>query len=147
MSDFTHSVEIAAPIEDVFEFDSNPENWTKTMPALRDLKIVEETKESVRMTAVYEMLGQSLEIEEELTIVEPNEHYRVTVEGDEVSGEVNNHFEETDSGTRIEHSAEFDFGESLLDRLIAPVARRYNERQFKNHLQHMKELIEAENEA
>ena len=147
MSDFTHSVEIAAPIEDVFEFDSNPENWTKTMPALRDVKIVEETEESVRMTAVYEMLGQSLDIEEELTIIEPNEHYRVTVEGEEVSGEVDNYFEETDSGTRIEHRHEFDFGDTLFDRLMAPVARRYNERQFRNHLQHVKDLIEAENEA
>jgi len=144
MSKVSHSVEIAAPIEYVFEFDSNPENWTKTMPSLRDLKIVDETEESVRMTAVYEMLGQSIDIEEELTIVEPNEHYRVTVEGDGVSGEINNHFEETDSGTRINHRAEFDFGDSLFDRLVAPVAQRYNERQFRNHLQHMKELIEAE---
>lgn len=75
-------MEIAAPIEYVFEFDSNPKNWTKTMPALRDLEIVEETEERVRMTAVYEMLGQSIDIEEELTIVEPTEHYRVTVEGE-----------------------------------------------------------------
>ncbi|MEF8899981.1 MAG: SRPBCC family protein, partial [Halovenus sp.] len=120
---------------------------TKTMPSLRDLEIVEETEESVRMTAVYEMLGMSIDIEEELTIVEPNEHYRVTIEGDEVSGEVNNYFEEIDNGTRISHRAEFEFGDSLFDRLLAPVARRYNERQFKNHLQHTKELIEAEIEA
>ncbi len=147
MSEFKHSVEIEAPTEYVFEYDSNPENWTKTMPGLRDLEIVEETEDSVRMTAVYDMLGLSMDIEEELTIVEPNEHYRVTVEGDGVSGEVHNHFEEIDSGTRINHHAEFDFGDSLFDRLMAPVARRYNERQFKNHLQHMKELIEAEVDA
>ncbi|MEF8814797.1 MAG: SRPBCC family protein [Halovenus sp.] len=147
MSEFKHSVEIEAPIEYVFEFDSDPENWTKTMPGLRDLEIVEETEESVRMTAVYEMLGMSIDIEEELTIVEPNEHYRVTIEGDEVSGEVNNYFEGIDNGTRISHRAEFEFGDSLFDRLLAPVARRYNERQFKNHLQHTKELIEAEIEA
>ncbi|MEF8799635.1 MAG: SRPBCC family protein [Halolamina sp.] len=147
MSGFSHTVEIEAPIEDVFEFDSNPENWTKTMPSLRDLEIVEETEERVRMTSVYEMLGQSLDIEQELTVVEPNEHYRVTIEGEEVSGEVHNHFVETESGTRINHSAEFEFGDSLFERLMAPVARRYNERQFKNHLQHMKELIEAETEA
>jgi carbon monoxide dehydrogenase subunit G len=147
MSKFTHSVEIAAPIEDVFEFDSNPENWTKTMPAVRDLEIVEETEEGVQMTAVYEMLGQSIDIEEELTIVEPNEHYRVTITGDEVSGEINNHFEEIESGTRINHTADFEFGDSLFARVMAPVARRYTERQFKNHLQHTKELIEAESEA
>ena len=147
MADFTHSVEIDAPIEAVFAFDSDPENWTKTMPGLRDLAVVEETEEHVRMTAVYEMLGQSIDIEQELTIVEPNEHYRVTIEGDEVSGEINNHFKEIENGTRIEHEGEFEFGNSLFERLMAPVARRYNERQFKNHLQHMKELIEAESEA
>jgi carbon monoxide dehydrogenase subunit G len=147
MATFKHSVEIDAPIESVFEFDSNPENWTKTMPGLRDLEVVEETEERVRMTAVYDMLGLSIDIEEVLTIVEPNEHYRVTVEGDEVSGEIHNHFEEIDSGTRINHRAEFDFGDSLFERLMAPVAHRYNERQFRNHLQHTKELIEAEIEA
>jgi carbon monoxide dehydrogenase subunit G len=147
MAEFAHSVEIEAPIEHVFEYDSNPENWTKTMPSLRDLEIVEETEESVRMTSVYEMLGQSMDIEQELTIVEPNEHYRVTIEGDQVSGEINNHFVETDDGTRIDHRGEFDFGDSLFERLMAPVALRYNERQFRNHLQHTKELIEAELEA
>jgi carbon monoxide dehydrogenase subunit G len=147
MATFTHSVEIEAPIEHVFEFDSNPKNWTKTMPGLRDLEIEKETEESTRMTAVYEMLGQSIDIEEELTIVEPNEHYRVTIEGEEVSGEVNNHFVETESGTRIDHTAEFEFGDSLFGRLMAPVVQRYNERQFKNHLQHVKELIEADIEA
>jgi carbon monoxide dehydrogenase subunit G len=144
MPDFTHSVTIEAPIEEVFEFDADPENWLKTMPALRDLDIVEETDERVLLTSVYEMLGLSMNIEQELTVVEPGEHYRVKIEGEQVSGTVNNHFQETDSGTRIEHSAEFDFGDSLFDRLTAPVASRYNERQFKNHLQHMKELIEAD---
>jgi carbon monoxide dehydrogenase subunit G len=147
MAEFAHSVEIEAPVEYVFEFDSDPENWTRTMPGLRDLEIVEETEQSVRMTAVNEMLGQSIEIEMERTIVEPNEHYRVTIEGDEVSGEINNHFAETDDGTRIDHRGDFDFGDSLFERLIAPVALRYNERQFRNHLQHVKELVEAEVEA
>lgn len=147
MSEFNHSVEIEAPIEYVFEFDSDPENWKKTMPGLRDLEIVEETDERVRMTAVNEMIGQSIDIEMELTIVEQNEHYHVTIDGDGVSGEVDNHFEEIEDGTSIDHRGEFEFSGSLFDRLMAPVARRYNERQFKNHLQHMKELIEAEIEA
>jgi carbon monoxide dehydrogenase subunit G len=146
MSEFTHTVEIEAPIEYVFEFDSNPENWTKTMPGLRDLEIVEETEERVQMTAINEMLGRSMDTEMELTIVEPDEHYHVTVAADGVSGEIDNHFEELDGCTRIVHHAEFDFGDSLFDRLIAPVARRYNERQFENHLQHVKELVEAETE-
>ncbi|MEF8839894.1 MAG: SRPBCC family protein, partial [Haloarculaceae archaeon] len=142
-----YTVEIEAPVEDVFEFDSDPENWTKTMPSLRDLEILEETEDTVRMTAIYDMLGRSIEIEQELTILEPNEHYHVTVEGDEVAGEIHNHFEETERGTRINHRAEFEFGDSLFGRLMAPVARRYNDRQFKNHLQHVKELTEAEFEA
>lgn len=147
MSQFQHSIEIAAPIEDVFEFDSDPENWTKTMPGLRDLDILEKTDESILMSGVNEMLGQPIDIEMELKIVEPNEHYRVIVEGEGVSGEVTNHFEEIPSGTRIDHRGEFDFDDSLFDRLMAPVARQYNERQFKNHLQHVKELVEAEIEA
>lgn len=77
MAKFTRSVEIAAPVEDVFEFDSNPENWTKTTSGLRDLEIVDETGGDGRPVVRHR---------DEPTMVEPNEQYRVTVEGDEVAG-------------------------------------------------------------
>lgn len=144
MPTFEHTVEIAAPIERVFAFDSNPKNWSRTMASLRDLEIVEETDDGARMRATYKLLGISLNIELTLSVVEPNEHMTVTMEGSGMKGEVHNYFAETTSGTQITHRADYEFGDSLRDRLLEPVASRYNDRQFKNHLQNTKDIIEAE---
>lgn len=141
---YEHTVEIAAPIQDVYAFDSNPENWPRTMPSLLDLEIVEETVNGKRIRATYEMLGRSLDAEMELRVVEPNEHLVVTVEASGMRSEVHNRFLETDFATQIAHRAEYEFGDSLLDRIVEPVATRYNNRQFKAHLQNTKDLIESE---
>lgn len=144
MPTFEHTVEIAAPIERVFAFDSTPENWSRTMASLRDLEIVEETDEGARMRATYKLLGIALDTEMEMTIVEPNEHIAVMIESSGMKGEVHNYFSETNAGTQIAHQTDYEFGESLRDRLLEPVAKRYNNRQFKNHLQNTKDIIEAE---
>ncbi|ELZ32018.1 bacterio-opsin [Halogeometricum pallidum JCM 14848] len=144
MPTFEHTVEIAAPIERVFAFDSNPENWSRTMASLRDLEIVEETDEGTRMHATYKLLGISLDTEMQMTIVEPNAHIAITTESPGMKGEVHNYFSETDSGTKVVLQADYEFGDSLRNRLLEPVATRYNNRQFKNHLQNTKDVIEAE---
>lgn len=143
MPTFEHVVDIAAPIEHVFAFDSDPENWTRTMASLRDLEIVEETDDGLRMRGTYKLLGISMDSEMELTIVEPNEHFMVTLEGSGMTAEIHNHFSETASGTQMRHQAEFHLGDSLLERLAEPVATRYNKRQFRTHLENTKDLIEA----
>lgn len=144
MPTFEHTVEIAAPIERVFAFDSNPGNWSRTMPSLRDLEIIEETDNGARMRAMYKLLGITLDTDIELTIVEPNKHIAVTTEGSGMKGEIHNYFSETSAGTQITHRTDYEFGESLRDRLLEPVATRYNNRQFKTHLQNTKDIIEAE---
>lgn len=147
MPTFEHVVDVAAPIEHVFAFDSNPENWTRTMASLRDLEIVEETDDGVRMRGTYKLLGISMDTEMELTIVEPNELFVVTVAGAGMTAELHNYFTETASGTQLRHNAAFHFGDLLVERLAEPVATSYNKRQFGTHLQNTKDLIEAEVDA
>lgn len=144
MHRFEHSVEIDAPVERVFAFDANPRNWPRTMASLRNLRILEETDDAVRMEGTQKMLGLSVGVEMERTITEPGERFVVTVEGDGLTGELENRFVETETGTRIDHTAEFEYGDSLFDRVMEPVASRFNERQIRNHLQHTKEIVEAE---
>lgn len=61
-----------------------------------------------------------------------------------MSGEIVNRLTETDTGTRLETHVTSEFGDSLFDRVIEPIAVRYNNRMTRNHLEHTKELIEAE---
>lgn len=144
MPTFEHTIEIAAPIDQVFEFGIDPENWRRTTPGLTDIEIVEETEDGLRMNATYKMLGISMDGEMEMTIVEPNEHTVTTFESPGMTGEMHYHYSETDSGTKVVQRADYEFGDSLLERVLEPVAKRYNKRQFKNSLKTSKELIEAE---
>lgn len=144
MPTFEHIVHVEAPIEHVFAFGIDPENWQRTMPSLKDVEIVEETDDGLRMRSTYEMLGRSIESDMEFTIVEPDAHTVTTFESPSMTGELQYHYSETDSGTTVVQQCEYEFGESLLERVLEPVAKRYNKRQFKNSLQTTKELIEAE---
>lgn len=143
MHTFEHTVEIAAPIDQVIAFGLDPENWTRTTPSLTNVEIVEETDDGMDLTATWRMLGMSFDGEMELDIVDP-EHAVTSFESPGLVGELHYHFSETESGTEVVQRAEYEFGDSLLERIIEPVAARYNKRQFKHSLETMKELIEAE---
>lgn len=144
MHTFEHTVEIAAPIENVFQWSIDPENWQRSMPSLARVEVTEETDDGMQMEVTYRMLGRSIEGDMEFEILEPEAHTVSAFESPGMTGELHYRFEETDSGTRIVQSCEYEFGDSLLERIIEPVAARYNRRQFKNSLVTTKELIEAE---
>lgn len=78
MNTFDYAVEIDAPIDHVFAFDSDPENWERTMPSLRDVEIVDESDDTIELRATQSMLGISMDLEMVRTIVEPNEHFVTT---------------------------------------------------------------------
>jgi quercetin dioxygenase-like cupin family protein len=43
MPSFEHTIEIVAPLDYVFEFGTDPENWRRATPSLTDVAIVEHT--------------------------------------------------------------------------------------------------------
>ncbi|WP_123623245.1 SRPBCC family protein [Halorubrum sp. CSM-61] len=147
MTTFEYEIEIAAPVERVFAFDSTPENWPRTMAGLRDFEVLSETDTGANMRATYALLGTAMDMEMEMTVVEPNEEIAVTVDGDGMHGETRNRYVASGDGTRIVHRTDYEMGDSLLDRLLGPVARRYNERQLRTHLENTRDIIEAEIEA
>ncbi|WP_144799664.1 SRPBCC family protein [Halorubrum depositum] len=147
MTTFEYEIEIAAPVERVFAFDSAPENWPRTMAGLRDFEVLSETETGAEMRATYKLLGIATEMEMELTVVEPNAEIAVAIDSDGMRGETRNRYVAGGDGTRILHRTEYEMGDSLRDRLLEPVARRYNERQLRTHLENTRDLIEAEIEA
>lgn len=144
MSTSEHTIEIRAPVETVFAFDTDPHNWTRTMSSLRNLEIVEETESGARMRAVYKILGISQDVDIEMRVVEPDEHLHISVNGSGMGSEIDIYYSETDTGTRVVHEATYEFGDSLLDSILEPVATRYTSRQFRMHLENTKDLVEAE---
>jgi ligand-binding SRPBCC domain-containing protein len=147
MPTFEHTIDIDAPIEHVFAWHTDPTNWQLTMPAMTDLEVRQEIGDETRMDATWTTLGMSTDVEITSRIVEADEHLVSTFEGPDMSGEVHYRFSETDDGTHVVQQADYEFGDSLFDRLVEPVAKRVNKRQFRNSLETARELIEAETEA
>lgn len=144
MPTFEHTIDVAAPADRVFEFMTDTSNWLRTHAGLGDLEVVSETDDETRMDATYRMLGISNHLEMTQRIVEPGAHSVVSFESPGLSGEIDYRFAETDGVTTVVESADYEFGDSLRDRIVEPVGKRYNERQFRHSLENMRELMEAE---
>lgn len=144
MHTFEHTVEIEAPIEYVYQFNSDPMNWPEITPGLSAMEIVETTDSGYRMEATYKMLGMSMKGDMEMTIVEEGKHIKASFHSDAMSGELNYHFTEIADGTKVIQRGHMEFGDSVLDRIMEPVAKRYNIRQFKTSLENNRDLLEAE---
>ena len=144
MPTFEHTIDVAAPREQVFEFGTDPTNWQRTTPNLRNVDVGEQTDDGFRLTATWKMLGMSMDGDMEFEIVEPNEHTVTRFESPGMTGELHYHYSDNGDGTTVVQRADYEFGDSVVQRIMKPVATRYNERQFKNSLKTTKELIEAE---
>jgi len=144
MPTFEHSVDIVAPIDRAFDWGTDPKNWQRATPSLTEIEVVEETDDGVRMNAVYRMLGTSVDTEMVFRVIEPNAHTVTTFESPGMTGEMHYRYSKTETGTRVVQRCDYRFGDSLLERVIEPVAKRYNKRQFKQSLHTSKELIEAD---
>ncbi|RQG97208.1 SRPBCC family protein [Natrarchaeobius chitinivorans] len=144
MTTFEHEVSIETPVEYSFEWGLNPENWQRSMPGMTDVEVLGETDEGTRHRTTFKMLGQTSTDESTFIVVEPNEHAYSRIEGPDMFGEMHYRFSETPDGSLVRFEAEFEDPESLVERALQPVFNRYLDRQFRNHLQTMKELVEAE---
>lgn len=115
------------------------------MTALTDVEVRKEMDDGLRYRAMFTLLGRSVESDGRFRIVEPMAHVVSELRGDDIDGDLHYRFSETDDGgTAVRFDAEMAAGDSLVDRAMAPVVRRYMDRQFANALRTTKELIEAE---
>lgn len=144
MTTFDHEIEIGAPIEYVFEWAITPENMLRSTPALLDYEVIEETDEGTHIRNTFKMLGRTTTSDELFTVDEEN-HRTVSVFDDEdMSGEMVFDYTETETGTHVRAHGDMETGSSLFERALQPVVGRYMNRQFRNTMSTMKELIEAE---
>lgn len=146
MPNFEHTIDVAAPIEQVYAFGLDPENWRRSTPSITDVEVIEETGDGLRLNLTYQMLGRSIVSEMTFRIVDPGEHTVTTFDSPSMRGEMHYHYAETPdgAGTTVTQRCEYEFGDSLVERMLEPVAARYNKRQFRNALETSKELVEAE---
>lgn len=143
MTTYTHDIEIKAPVEDAFQWWLQPGNWQRALPALTGITFLEETEEDRRYLMTYRVLGRSLTTEALITVPEENAQLTTILEGPDITGDMQYFFSDVDGITQLRLEATFETTASRFERVTAPVLRRYLDRQFRTHVQTMKDLVEA----
>lgn len=141
------SVVINHPVQKVFDYASNPVNypeWVGPYVEVRDIQqsTPGELREGDEFTAVLSFLGRRFDSPIEVTAYEPNRRLSERSTGGPVPMEVTMLFEDSSGATRVRQSAELEPGGFF--RLAGPLLERALKRQFRNDLQTLEDVLEAQ---
>lgn len=137
------STVINRPVEEVFAFLSNPENYPKWISSSSEVKIISEGPIGVGTTfrPVVKFLGRRIEGESEVTEYEPNRRYATKSKSGPVPVEWRVTFERVEGGTRVSMSGEVEPGGFF--KIAEPLLVSMVKRQFEADLANLKDLMEA----
>jgi uncharacterized membrane protein len=144
---FEASVEIERPVEKVFDYVTDPENfpeWAGLVIEVRDVRKAtpDRLREGDRFTVVAKFLGRRFETPCEVTDYLSNRQFSFRSTGGPVPQEFTCAFEPTLEGTRLTQSVEAEPG--TFFRLTGPLFEAVGRRQINNDLETLKDLLEAE---
>ncbi|WP_122088484.1 SRPBCC family protein [Halalkalicoccus subterraneus] len=130
--------------ERVFEYMASPTNHLNVMPSLHRVENVEELPSGGhRGDFRFKMVGIPIDGRFEDVEFVPYER-RVYEMSGEIEGSMHYTFEPEDGGTRVTCVMDVEFPSRVLDRVLRPVVRRYNEREVETMLETLKTITEAE---
>ena len=134
---------IDRPVEEVFEFVSNPENDTSWQSGLEESRLTSEGPMGVGSThlVVRRFLGKRIESLSEVTRFEPNAKIGLNSLSPPGQFAVEYTFEPINGGTRITTVAQADSGG--LFKLGEPLVMKMVEAEMRRDFAALKELLEA----
>jgi uncharacterized protein YndB with AHSA1/START domain len=146
------SVEINRPVEEVFSYTSNPENFSQWAATVREVRQDApgggplNSREGERFTAMQQALGRRFEAPFEVIDYEPNLRYaHQSREGHPVPVTMDFTYEPVSSeGTRFTPRIEAEPGGFF--GLVGPVLERVIRRQMRTNLMTLKDLLEEREE-
>lgn len=137
------TIHIDAPPERVFAFMNEPANQAAITPSLVESREIGRMPNGgARAAYVYKMAGSSFRGEVAASAFEPNRLIAFALDGD-IAGEIRWRFEPEGAGTRFTYSADYEIPGSLLARLAAPIAERYNQRELDAAAANLKDRMEG----
>jgi uncharacterized protein YndB with AHSA1/START domain len=144
---FEASVEIEQPPEKVFDYVADPENlsrWVGPITEVRDVQRAasDQLWEGDNFTIVVKFLGRRFEMSCEVINYLSNRQFSFRSTGGPVPQELTYTFEPTLEGTHLTHSVETEPG--TFFRLTGPLFEAANKRQINNDLATLKDLVESE---
>ncbi len=144
-----YSILINRPIEDVFAYVSNVENWPQWISGASETKQTSPGPMGVgtTFTQVSHYLGRQFEVNARVTEYEPNRKFAVVNDGKPVPYGNTITLEWAGGSTRLHNvlTASGDVGG--LFKLAEPIMERMFRRQFEKDHENLKDLLEAHAEA
>ena len=142
MIEVDHQVRIDAPVSEVFAYMDRPESQPEITSSMTRSEIVEELPNGGKRVAyTYKMAGIGLDGHVEAVEYDPERRVEWAMSGD-LGGEIEWTFED-DGETVITYTARYDLPVPVLDAVVEPFAKRYNERELRTTLENLKTRLEA----
>jgi carbon monoxide dehydrogenase subunit G len=144
MANYEQSVWINRPVEEVFEFATNPESEPLWNTSMQESEITSEGPLGVgtKVRSMSRALGRTVETTWEVTEYEVNRKKAVKSTSGPIPFEATSVFESVDGGTKLTFSIQAAAGG--ISRLIAPVIIRMGKSQTENSFANLKQLLEAQ---
>ncbi len=139
---FENSVVISQPIEQVFEFVTNPRNNASWQTDILELEMTSENNSGLGATyrCVNRFMGKRIESEGVITAYAPGRACCIRITTGAFSGECNMFFETFEGGTNFTTSADLDMRYFNLLKMI--VKRKINQ-QIKEDMLKLKHILES----
>lgn len=130
------------PPKAAFEYMDVPENQPRISPRLTAVETLGTPDNGgKRASYTYRLFGLRFEGEVRGVEHEPPERIAFEMTGD-IEGRIEWTFEPTTGGTRVTYSASYELGLSpLLERLLGPVADRFNRRELEATLETLRQRL------
>ncbi len=142
-------IDIAAPVDRVFDYMDTPAHQAAITPSLTESTLIERLPNGgSRARYVYRIFGLSFSGEVHATDYAPHERIVWSMKGD-LQGTIRWYFKSTDTESadaacRVTYAATYQIpGPRLFRPLFRTLVRRYNEREVHRLLRNLKERIEA----
>lgn len=135
---------IDAQPEQVFEYLADPENHPNVMPSLQRVENIEALPNGGHKGEFrFKMVGVPVTGRFEDTEYVPNELRAYEMTGD-TEGSMRYSVAPKNGGTHVTCVLDATFPSRVLDTVLRPVAKRYNEREIETMLGNLKTVMETE---
>jgi carbon monoxide dehydrogenase subunit G len=140
----TETIEIAAPVPDVWAYMDDPHNQPAVSPSISEVRDIEQRADGKSLAFTYRMAGVPLDGRLATTTYEPRERIVFEMSGT-LSGEIAWTFETIDRGTRFTYGAAYNVP-GPLEAVARPLVVRYNERELRRTLENLRGVFESTSE-
>ena len=139
---FDLTVEIARPPEDVYAYLTDVSNLPQWQSSASSAEADGTLREGARIRERRTFMGREVKTELEVTAHEPGRRFDLRALSGPIRFEVRHSFEAVGNGTRVRLAVEGE-ADGML-RFAGPMVARRAERQFRDDLQRLKQVLESE---